>query len=168
MQIKFYPESDLVDLGSAVQEYQNIWDEDGQRIVQVWEKITNLKFKETFINASVSDQISGSHPLNLRYNVASNNKKSILVHELGHRILYRRVDGMKKVDSIARHKFLYFVLHDVFLELYGEDFLKEAIEFEGTLSEKYKVAWDFVLKYSKEERFELFKKVLEGDLSIIS
>lgn len=86
--INFYSDSDSKDFESATKEYEQIWKEDGARIVSVWEKSTNLKFVETYVNAIVFHHISRSHPLSLRYDIPFERKKSVLVHELGHRILF--------------------------------------------------------------------------------
>jgi hypothetical protein len=165
LRINFYPDSDLQDFSRDISEYQNIWETDGELIVKVWEKLTKFIFKETFINAILIDRISHSHPLSLRYNYPINQKKSVLVHELGHRILHGRVILKIKRDTVLNHKHLYLKLYDVFLELYGEEFTKEAIAFDNQLSLDYKKAWDWVLQFTKEERQIRFEKVVNGDIS---
>lgn len=167
LEINFLTESNLENYSNSVEEYNKIWAEDGSRIFSAWEKATNLKFKETFINAVVADLRSSSHPLTLRYDYELDRKKSVLVHELGHRILYKRINGMRSVDSTGHHKLLNLVLPDVLMDLYGDDFLLKTIEFEKQLSQVYKDAWNWSLDFTKEERTSLFEKVMAGDISLI-
>lgn len=168
LNINFYPDSDLGDYTQAINEYEEIWRIDGKKICDQWEKITNLSFKESTINAIVANLRSGSHPLTLRSDITVDQKKIILIHELGHRILYKRVNGMKSVDSFGHHKFLYLVLCDVFEDLFGKEFLLKAIEYDNTLPDLYANSWKWALAYSKEERLNLFNRILNGDLSIIT
>ncbi|OGN07373.1 MAG: hypothetical protein A3B86_01320 [Candidatus Yanofskybacteria bacterium RIFCSPHIGHO2_02_FULL_38_22b] len=91
MEIKFYPDSDLEDFRESVLEYQKIWDENSSQIISSWESHSGLKFRESYINAIVWDGISASHPLSLRYDLLPDGKKDTLAHELGHRLLYKRL-----------------------------------------------------------------------------
>ena len=162
-------ESDWQDYSEAVAEYEKIWAEDGEKIVNAWEKQTSLKFKETEINASVIEGKSFSHPLTLRNTLPSSQKRITLTHELGHRLLYFRVEGMAR-DSLTRHKFLYLVLGDVLTEVYGAGALEEARASDKKLQDqfgedKYTKSWDFALAFSQEERQKKFQAILSGDLS---
>lgn len=162
MHITFHPESDYLDLSSSIKEFEEIWKAEGEKIVKVWEQNTGLKFKETVINAIVFDGISHSHPLSLRYNYDLNRKKSVLVHELGHRILYKRVRGMGKASSEDHHKFLFLVLYEVFVELYGEAFAEDAVLWDSNLPrDEYKIAWEWALKFPKDERKKMFNEIIE-------
>lgn len=163
MKINFLPESDFQDFNDAVKKYRDIWNEDGNKIISAWERNTGLNFNEKEINAVVFDGISHSHPLSLRFNVEENTKKSILIHELGHRILYKRVKGMGKATKLDRHKFLFLILYDVFTELYGESFTKEAIVWDSNLNSDNKVAWDWILKFDTLTRKKIFNEILKGE-----
>lgn len=168
LSIIFYPESDLRDYSEGLKEYENIWKEDGERIVNAWEKITGLKFDESHINAVIFEGISHSHPLSLRFDRDFERKKSILVHELGHRLLHRKVKGEKDADSLALHKLLFLVLYEVFVELYGENFAYSAVEWDKNLPRpQYKEAWEWALSFSLEERKKKFQEILRGEYSLI-
>jgi hypothetical protein len=153
--ITFYPDSDVKDFSRGVEEYEKLWKLDGEKIILAWEKMTGLRFRELFINAVFSDGISHSHPLSLRYRDNHNRNKSILIHELGHRILSGH--GTKQGDSLYNRKFLFLVLYDLYVELYGEQFAKETVAWDSNLpGPEYKEAWDWALSLTKEERSQKF------------
>lgn len=169
LKISFYPESDIEDFKQAVSEYENIWNQDGERIIKSWEEHTGLKFRESFINAVIGGTRSHSHPLHFRYNYSANQKKAALIHELGHRILYKLIPGMGRASGLEHHKLLDLVLGDVIKDVYGDDLLKETIEWEGSRLDKlYKEAWDWALSFNPEERKDRFKKILSGDLTLLN
>lgn len=159
MKIIFHADSDFDALNEAVREYQQIWKSDGEKIVESWQKHTGFTFRETFINAIIFYGKSHSHPLSLRYNVDSERKKAILIHELGHRILYKR--RKNEGDSLERHKFLFLVLYDILTDLYGEEFTRKTIDLDNQLNELYKDAWEWVLRFSTEERKEKFQEMVD-------
>jgi len=173
LKINFYPESNLKDFTEAVKVFQQIWVEDGEKITQKWEEVTGLKFIETEINAVVADLKSCSHPLTLRYSNELDIKKSTLVHELGHRILYKRGSSAGDKTSFERHKFLFLALYDVFLELYGQEFTSKIIAWDSQLGKDkgqsmYEDAWQWALKYkTKEERQKVFKEILSGQYAFL-
>ncbi len=171
LKINFYPESDLKDFNEAVKIFQQIWTDEGEKIISKWEEITGLKFVETEINAVVADLKSCSHPLTLRYSNEFDIKKSALIHELGHRILYKRKSSAGNKTTFERHKFLFLVLYDVFHELYGKDFTEKIIAWDSELGKDtgqsmYESAWQWALEYkTKEERQKTFKEILSGQYS---
>ncbi len=163
--INFYPESDLKDFSEAVIFFREYWNNEGLDIIKKIEEISGLSFVETEINALVSNVKSSSHPLTLRYNNEENIKKAVLIHELVHRILFQR----KQSDAILKtsldvHKFLFLILTDIFLELYGEKFLEKAIIWDSNLSDMYQNSWQWTKKYkTKTERQVAFKEILNGN-----
>ena len=164
LSIKFYAESDLKDYSEAVKEYQSIWDTYGKRIVKTYEKNSGLSFNETQITANIADLMSVSHPLTLRYNLAKDNKLIVLTHELGHRLLYKRVQGMGK-SRLERHKFLYLILYDVLTDLVDENLAKEAVEWDKRLpDEKYTNSWDYALSFNRDERKTKFLEILKNKI----
>lgn len=160
MKIIFHADSDLEMYNEAVREYQQIWNSESEKIIESWQRHTGLTFRETFINAVVFDGKSQSHPLSLRHNVDLDRKKALLVHELGHRLLYQR--RKSKGDSLERHKFLFLVLYDVFCDLYGASFVRKVINFDNQLGELYKDAWEWALRFNKEERKKKFQEMLNS------
>lgn len=158
MKIIFHADSDFEVYEEAARHYQQIWDTEGDKIVTSWQKHTGLTFREAFINAIVFDGKSHSHPLSLRHDVDLERKKAILIHELGHRLLYRR--RKNKGDSLERHKFLFLVFYDVLTDLYGESFARETVAFDNQLNELYKDAWAWALQFDKNERQKKFQEML--------
>jgi len=157
------------DLSLACEEYQNIWDSEGHRIVGAWEKMTDYSFTETFVNAVVHsiNSPSTSHPLALRDSLALETKKLTLVHEIGHRILYvPRREQFKETkvrqNSLENHKLLDLVLYDVYEDLYGKDFTDRAVVWDcEKVGGIYKEAWDFALSFrTKDERQKEFKRLM--------
>ena len=156
--INFLPDSDINDYSQSIKEYQAIWNTDGGRIFNALTTLSGCQFRETFINAIVYHAKSMSHPLSLRYSLEPDRKRSAFIHELGHRLLNRFV---KKPDTLDRHKFLFLVLYDVFIDLYGENFAKESVEWDSNLGPMYKEAWEFALSFkTKEERQGKFKVLM--------
>ena len=86
-------------------------------------------------------------------------KKAVIIHELGHRILYKRLNI--KVESLEIHKALFLVLYDLYVDLYGEKFAKEIVEWDCSLPRNYKEAWNWALSFDRTERIIEFKKLLK-------
>ena len=159
MKINFYSDSDLGEYDNNVSIYQKIWEKEGEKIIGKWEDITGLTFRENYINAIVFDGVSHSHPLSLRFNLEEDIKKAVIIHELGHRILYKRLNI--KVESLEIHKALFLVLYDLYVDLYGEKFAKEIVEWDCSLPRNYKEAWNWALSFDRTERIIEFKKLLK-------
>lgn len=156
-----------------MEKYQEIWEREGEKIVEVVEKISGLKFKESFINAIVFQAKfpSQSYPLCLKADYPEDRKISFLIHELSHRLLAGNGVGPRqkkfkseKSKKLAVHKILYLILYDIWTELYGEKFAKESVESEINISgdEVYKKAWKWALSLSKKERKEKFLALLRN------
>ncbi|MES2216067.1 MAG: hypothetical protein V4481_02115 [Patescibacteria group bacterium] len=159
MKITFLPYSNELDYSQAIKEFEEIWATYGEKIIQGWENSTGFKYRETEMNALVYNGISHAPPLALRYNVELDRKKSTLVHELGHCLLNRR---LKATDTETVHKILFLPLFDLFKEIFGEQFLKETIEWDSKLHPKYKMAWEFAGSFqNKEERLGKFGEMIE-------
>lgn len=156
--IIFHEDSDSVDVKLAVQEYQKIWDTEGSKIVSAWEGKTGLKFRETFINAIILEGRGQSHPLCFRASLTSDAKKATLVHEMGHRILRKRIK-LPEFNSLENHKNLDLCFYDVLTELYGKTFADLTVESESKHA-LYKDAWDWALSFSKDERQKKFRDLL--------
>lgn len=158
IKIKFYEDSNLVDVSLATEEYQKIWDEEGVKIVSAWEKITGLTFRETFINGVILEGRGQSHPLSLRASLSPEMKKATLVHEMGHRILFKKMK-LTVFNKVEVHKRLNLCLYDVLVDLYGKEFSDFVVQNESKVNE-YKEAWDWALSFTKEERHERFNELL--------
>ncbi len=158
MKINFYPESDNPKFIAGAKEYQELWDSEGERIQEVMERLTSLRFKEKEINALVFEGISFSYPLRLRANHPS--IRGVLTHELLHRLL--EGNGLKTKDPVEAHTWLDLKLYEIWVELYGEDFAKKSVELEYTYhSPIYKQCWEWALALTPEARTQQFKELIE-------
>lgn len=170
LKINFYPEQNNLDFEKASIEYTKLWEEEGNKIVAAIEEVSGLKFKEKIINALVFDDVSYSVPLQLTANITLERKRGALVHELCHRIVVGNnieVKSGKNYNSwiFAIHKHIDLILYDVWVKLYGENFAKREIKYEISLwtgkdISPYKIAWDFALSMTKEERAKKFKEYI--------
>jgi len=163
IRITFFPDSDIKNYLQATAEYQKIWNEEGERIVNAIESISSLKFKEKFINAMILERPSQSHPMTLRASLSIKSKKATIVHELCHRLLSGNGIRMKIQDQATElniHKNINLILFDIWNDLFGENFAKENVERESRLGNYYREAWIYVLSLSKEERAKKFKELI--------
>lgn len=170
MKINFYPEHDDPRFEKAAKEYAKIWNEEGESIIRILEKLSGLKFKEKFINAVVyEDKISWSHPLKLDYNISNKLKRGLLVHEMIHRLFKSnsskklKIPFNKKNYTLDVHKVLDLILYDAWVELFNEKFAKDHIKYEISLwtgkgVNPYKIAWAWTLSMTKAQRIKKFKK----------
>jgi hypothetical protein len=166
LKINFLPDSNLRDYSKAVAEYEKLWKKEGEKIVETIEKISNLKFQETEINAIVyhGSLPSRSRPLSLMFKGSRERRLSILIHELGHRVISGNIrrKNVKKKISLDAHKLLDLILYDIWIDLYGQKFANNAVEWEKKIPRKeYGEAWEWALSLTKEERAEEFKEKLE-------
>jgi hypothetical protein len=165
LKINFLPDSDLADYSAAIDEYKKLWKKEGEKIVKAIEKISNLKFQETEINAIVYFGIlpSRSRPLCLTVKDSKERRLSILIHELGHRIISGNIRRRKtKSIPMDAHKLLDLILYDIWVELYGRKFADNAVEWEKRIPRaEYKEAWEWALYFNKEERAKRFKEALK-------
>jgi hypothetical protein len=171
MRINFYPEYDNPEFEKAAKEYAEIWKNEGDKITKTIEKVSGLRFKENLINAIIYKDISYSIPLKLQGNISAEHKKGALVHELCHRIVVGNnihvKTGKTYIDwNIDIHKHIFLILHDIRVELYGENFEKKEVDFEISLWDgkgisPYKIAWDWALAMTREGRQKLWKKLLK-------
>lgn len=171
MIINFYPEQNNPIFEKAAREYAKIWEKEGDKILVAIEKISKLKFKERVINALTYGEISYSVPLQLESDISTKHKRGTLIHELCHRLVVGndiRLDiGYEDKNwNLEVHKHVDLIMYDIFIELYREDFANKEIEYEISLwpgkdISPYKLAWDWALSMTKEERQKEFKKYLK-------
>jgi len=170
MIINFYPEHDDSDFEKAAKEYEMIWRKENKKILQSFNKISSLKFKEKEINALISNEIPYSTPLQLKAKATINEKRAILIHELCHRLLVGNEIKLKGIVnesnySLIVHKLVDLILFDIWVDLYGKEFANAQVEIEKKVWNKnslnpYTKAWDWALSMSHEERQKEFKKYL--------
>lgn len=165
LKITFYPDSDQPEFLKASKEYQHIWDEDGERIIETIERVSSLRFLEKFINAIVFEGISRSHPFCLRASYKEEHKKSTIIHELCHRLSVGNhiviKDERGLTSSLENHRILNLILYDIWSDLYGEEFAKEAALIESKRQQFYKDAWDYALGFNRETRAMKFAEIIK-------
>lgn len=167
LNISFLPESDREDFSNAIAEYTEIWKTDGERIVTTLEKYAGLSFQEKTINALVFESKFQNHsvPLILRAGLNRILKQTTLTHELGHRLLFRQMPGMKDRSRLDVHKLLYLILGDVFVELFGQEIFLYAQQRDEEVGGDYRAAWEWVKVMSLKERTECFAAIRNGDIT---
>jgi hypothetical protein len=164
--ITFAPQIKNADFEVAVQEYRRIWADEGERIIEMMEQVTKLKFPERSIKAEIYEGPSrsgrGRTPMRLRASYSPDVKKGTLVHELGHRMNSQLRTRPKDLDE---HRLLFLYLYDLWQNLYGQEFADREVAFEKTLKGlyDYEAAWNWALAMTKEERFSKLSEVLRAN-----
>lgn len=164
MKFEFSPESEQFE--GASEEYKDIWETEGSRIIEILENISGLKFSDRKINGVIfegvstlnwNDEVNFSMKLRASYPTAV--KKATIVHELGHLLL---VQIKKRPVELDEHRILFLFLYDVWTELYGTDFANRAVEVEKKRKGiyDYDSAWTWALSLSKEERAQKLKEII--------
>ena len=145
----------------AARMYREIWDEDGQDIIDVLETRSCLPFEEPVVEAIVTEDTSNSggpeHPMTLRASYVREVKQSTLVHELGHRHLWKLEERLDEVDG---HMTLFLILDRVWADLWGTDFAEEAVAKETGWHRRYAEAWSWARSLSSTEKSGLWNQIL--------
>lgn len=169
LELRFEPESDNKEFIQATEEYREIWEKDGQRILRVLEDLTSLEFQESRINVEIFEGISfagrGDIPMKLRASYPREVKKGTLVHELSHRLLAGNgivsLTNEGKMDDLGLHKQIDLFLYDALCKLYGQEFADKQVEYEKNLQPFYRQAWEWALKMTPEERAAELKSLVD-------
>tara|TARA_B100001989_G_C24525789_1_gene458585 strand:- start:130 stop:609 length:480 start_codon:yes stop_codon:yes gene_type:complete len=158
MRINFNPAEPQFE--TAANEYGEIWNLDGRKIVEVWQEKTGIEFEQKEIDAKVFEGVSRSRPFKLRASYPYEVKRSILIHELGHILIGDRDCNS---SSLEVHKTLFLRLYDVLHDLYGDEYADSAVlwEKENLPKDIYFEAWEWALSFSKEERESKFNQRIE-------
>jgi hypothetical protein len=162
IKVNFSPESEKY--AQATKEYQDLWDSEGEKIIEAMERVSWVKFTEDDIRAIVYEGVSwsglGNKPMKLRASNPPDVKKATLIHELGHRLL-ARIPKTKELDG---HRVLFLVLYDIWESLYGKDFADRmvAVEKKRKGLYDYESAWKWALSLSKEDRAARFKALRDS------
>jgi hypothetical protein len=163
LRIEFVPLSDHFHQASV--EYQQIWEQEKDRIVAEMERRTGLKFPRIAIQAIVYEGISssgyGSAPMRLRASLDLESKRGTLVHELGHRLL-------GNIHRGNQHPVLFLFLYDVWKDLWGEAFADRQVRIESQRRGLYDYAgaWKAALSLSADERAALLRSILGGPIEL--
>ena len=150
-----------IDVEYAARMYRDIWNEYGQDIIDVLEARTCLPFDESLVEAIVTEDTSNSggpeHPMTLRASYVREVKQSTLVHELGHRHLWKLEERLDEIDG---HMTLFLVLDRVWADIWGTDFAEEAIVNETGWHRRYAEAWAWARSLTDGERTRLWTELL--------
>lgn len=158
LEVNFEPADQI--FVQATQQYEEIWLNDGERIVSVMERLSGLKFEEGPIQAIIVERRSFSGykaiPMRLRASYAPDTKRATLVHELGHRLL----SGIT-TKNFEDHPALFLFLYDAWVELWGQDLADAEVIVESNRRGiyDYEGAWQTALSTSASERAAEFSKI---------
>ena len=148
-------------------QYAQIWQEEGQRIIEAMERLSGMHFIDKKIIANILETGSNSGypngPMTLRASYDYDTKKGTIVHELGHR-LHFSLNSKKYPRDINDHEILFLYLYDVWVELYSVDFANKMVTVESKRvnpRNNYKLMWENALAMSKEERKMKLKEFVE-------
>ena len=161
VKLVFTPEAEK--FTAATKEYQEIWQAEGNRIIEAIEQVTGFKFVESEIKAVIFEGASSSGfrdmPMKLRASYTPEIKRATLVHELGHRHLAQLVEREQSVDE---HRVLFLWLYEAWVKLYGKDFADRAVLVEKGRKGlyDYETAWNWALALSPPERATKFKELV--------
>ncbi|MGZ8336300.1 MAG: hypothetical protein ACXWU1_06535 [Allosphingosinicella sp.] len=139
---------------AATDEYRQMWETDGARIVEAMERATGLPFPELSIEIFVHEGAPmtsfDGRSIRLRAGYSPLYKRATLVHELGH-CLARELPRTAEVDD---HRTLYLFLYDVWTDLYGQEFADRMVSIERRIRGPYDydAAWTWALSMTREQR----------------
>lgn len=154
VQVRFVAQNDS--FTAAVREYEQLWQQEGARIIEMMEGVSGLTFvtaeyADTLITANVLEASSFSgfraSPMRMRASYSPDTKRATLVHELGHRLqanLFRREE--------ESHPPLFLWIYDVWVALWGPRFADEQVIVERRRGGPYPAAWDSALALTREQR----------------
>ncbi len=162
LSLRFIPIFEDKEFTDAVNEYQDIWNQESSKMIEALQRISGLSFLEERIAIVVYEGISMSGRtvndlMKLRASYGYDVKKATLVHELSHRLLF----NLKNLPDIDSHRIINLFLYDVWVDLYGEEFANSNVEIERKRAENYLIAWNEALALTKEQRAQKFKEYLK-------
>lgn len=112
LKLTFKPESEQ--FIPATKEYQGIWNNEGEKILEAFKVVTGLQFQQKEIEVIVYEGVSFSgslvEPMKLRASHSNKEKKGTLIHELGHRLIAPLHNRLPELDE---HQTLDLYLYDV-------------------------------------------------------
>lgn len=178
MKLRFvYPDINQFEIFLATKQYEDIWKTDAPKIIQAFEKITNLTFQQQQITVKVHNKnsVSGSsyRPMRLNvYNKTIDEKRAALLHELGHRLLGGNGinstlgRGVEFIEDEERRLGLFIL--DVYKRVYGSNFVRLYISRTADLVMKGEAGHDqsmsngifFARKFTAAQRQEALKHLI--------
>jgi hypothetical protein len=136
----------------AADEYRDLWQAEGPRIVTAMEAATGLAFPAERVDVIVSEgrpmASFDGRTIRLRASYSPAYKKATLAHEIGHRLTFT----LPRTAGLDDHRLLYLFLYDVWTDLYGRDFADRMVSIERRIGPAYEDAWAWALAMRREER----------------
>lgn len=179
VQIEFVP--DAKEFADGAVQYQQIWSQEGKRMVAAIEKITGLPFVEKTIQCRVNNDIpnsgkANSEPFQVKASDQPDLKRDNIVHELCHRhlrahgirtrqfygddrVLSRDIPEEARQISVNAHKLLDLVLYDIWDELYGTLYADRLLKVEQGFDDHYREAWEYAIALSRDQRHREFNEL---------
>ena len=148
--VTFFPTSPR--FAPAANEYRQLWESEGPRIVAAMEAATGAAFPETPIDVIVSESAPmtayDGRSMRLRASYSTAYKRATLVHEMGHRLAFT----LPRRSGLDDHRLLYLFHYDVWTDLYGEAFADRMVRIERRIGPDYDSAWSWALSMTRKER----------------
>ena len=160
LRLDFQAESES--FADAAAEYRSIWQAEGERIVEVVERLTGLDFEAGPVHVIVYEGTSFSgyrdRPMRMRASYSRSTKQATLVHELAHRLISELVPG-----TFEDHPIIFLFVYDDWVELWGRDFADREVEVESARRgpSNYRATWQSTLALSAAERAQKFQQFLK-------
>ena len=147
---------------AAVEEYEAIWKEEGDRIVSALEMATGLRMETGPIRAIVCECVSYSGyretPMQLRASYPAATKRGTLVHELSHRLI-----SDVAPEGVDQHQVIFLFVYDVWVELWDKEFADAQVLVESGRRGlyDYESAWRDALALGAAGRRERWRALRE-------
>jgi hypothetical protein len=138
----------------GAEEYRQLWETDGPRIVAEMEALTGIAFPAQPVEVLVRDgppmTAFDGRTIRLRARCSPGCKLGTFTHELGHRLALE----LPRTAEIDDHRLLYLFLYDAWTDLYGQDFADRMVRVERRIpgAYDYDAAWSWALAMTREQR----------------
>lgn len=138
----------------AAEEYRQMWESEGERIVAALEAATGVAFPPAPVEVIVSETPPmtsyDGRSIRLKANYSEPYRLATLVHEMGHRLALT----LPRSADLDDHRLLYLFLYDVWTDLYGTAFADRMVRIERRIpgGYDYDAAWSWALAMTREER----------------
>lgn len=138
----------------GAEEYRQLWESDGPRIVAEMEGLTGIAFPAEPVEVLVRDgppmTAFDGRTIRLRARCSPGCKLGTFTHELGHRLAL----ALPRTAEIDDHRLLYLFLYDAWTDLYGRDFADGMVRIERRIpgAYDYDAAWSWALAMTREQR----------------
>lgn len=182
MKIVFHPSIETPSLLKHAKEYNDIWANESESIINTIEKISGLSYPydKTIHSLITIGSMSTSYPFILKAGENLQIKRTTLIHELLHRYLAsNKITGVeqslarlaafsKDQPNLASHKILNLIFYDILNDLYGVEDATMCVDREKKQSPMYKKAWEWALSMTKDQRKQTFQEIVSKKTEVES